>query len=166
MLTLRPAEPKDITGITEIYNDAVLKTTATFDTEPKTAEEQTLWLGRHNERYPVIVAVLQDEVIGWASLSPWSDRPAYSKTAEISIYVKEDYRNRGYGKKLMDKIIDDGEAAGLHTIIARIAEGNEVSIRLHEAYGFKHIGVMREAGEKFGRILDVYMMQKIYKRKG
>ncbi len=165
MLSIRPAEIKDIEAIEEIYNEAVLKTTATFDTEPKTLKEQTLWFNRHDENHPVIVSELQGKVNGWASLSPWSDRIAYSKTAEISIYVKEEFRNQGYGKKLMSKVLDDGESAGLHTIIARIADSNKVSIRIHEAYGFKHIGVMKEVGEKFGKILDVYLMQKIYKHK-
>ena len=162
MLLIRPAEIKDIEAITEIYNDAVLKTTATFDTEEKTLEEQTLWFNSHDERHPVIVSELQGKVNGWASLSPWSDRIAYSKTAEISIYVREEFRNQGYGKKLMSKILDDGKSAGLHTVIARIADSNAVSIKLHEDFGFKHIGVMKEAGEKFRRILDVYLMQKIY----
>lgn len=165
MLTLRPAELKDVKEITEIYNEAILNSTATFDTEPKTVEEQTVWFQSHDEKHPVIVAELRGEVIGWASLSPWSDRPAYSITSEISIYVKAGFRNEGYGKKLMDKIIYDGEAAGLHSIIARIGGENEISIRLHEAYGFKHIGVMKEVGEKFGMILDVHMMQKIYGKK-
>ncbi len=165
MLSIRPAEIKDIEAITEIYNEAILNTTATFDTEPRTVEQQKAWFISHDEKHPVISAEFQGTVIGWASLSPWSDRPAYAKTAEISIYVKKEFRNRGYGKKLMDKLIDDGEAAGLHTIIARIADGNEISIKLHEAYGFKHIGIMKEVGEKFGRVLDVYLMQKIYKRK-
>lgn len=163
MISIRPAEIKDIEAITEIYNEAVLKTTATFDIEPKSVEEQTGWYKKHDGNHPVIVSELQGKVIGWASLSPWSDRIAYAKTAEISIYVKEEFRNQGYGKKLMTKILDDGEAAGLHTIIARIADGNKVSIRIHEAYGFKHIGIMKEAGVKFGKILDVYLMQKIYK---
>jgi L-amino acid N-acyltransferase YncA len=162
MLVIRPANIKDLEAITEIYNEAILKTTATFDTEPKKPEEQKKWFELHGEKFPIVAAELQKKVIGWASLSPWSDRCAYSKTAEISIYVKEEYRNMGYGKKLMEKIIEDGKAAGLHTIIARIADGNEVSVKLHEAYGFKHIGIMKEVGEKFGKILDVYLMQKIY----
>jgi L-amino acid N-acyltransferase YncA len=165
MFTIRPAEKKDIAAIAEIYNESVLNSTATFDTEPKTAEQQTEWFESHDEKHPVISAEFQGEIIGWASLSPWSDRPAYSKTAEISIYVKKEFRNRGYGKKLMDKLIEDGETAGLHTIIARIADGNEVSIKLHEEYGFKQIGIMKEVGEKFGKVIDVYLMQKIYYNK-
>jgi len=162
MLSIRPAEIKDIEAITKIYNEAVLKTTATFDTVIKTVEEQTIWLKSHDNSHPVIISELQGKVNGWASLSPWSDRIAYSKTAEISIYVKEEFRNQGYGKKLMSKILDDGKVSGLHTIIARIADGNQVSIKIHEAFGFKHIGVMKEVGEKFGKIIDVHLMQKIY----
>jgi L-amino acid N-acyltransferase YncA len=163
MLSIRPANIKDVEGITEIYNEAVIKSTSTFDTNPQTVEERKKWLSKHTESFPVIVAEYQKNIIGWASLSPWSDRPAYAKTAEISIYVKEEFRNRGFGKKMMDKLIEDGEAAGLHTIIARIADGNEISVNLHEAYGFKHIGTMKEVGEKFGKVLDVHLLQKIYK---
>ncbi len=166
MLLIRPAEIKDVAAIAEIYNDAVLKSTATFDTEPRTVEQQTAWFKDHDKKHPVIVAEYQGTIIGWASLSPWSDRTAYSKTAEISIYVKAEFRNQGYGKKLMAKILEDGEAEGLHTIIARIADSNPVSIKIHEEFGFRHIGVMKEAGEKFGKIIDVFLMQKIYNQKG
>lgn len=165
MLSIRPAEIKDIKAITEIYNEAVINTTATFDTEPKLIGEQTDWFNKHNKKYPIIVSELQGLVNGWASLSPWSDRPAYSGTAEISLYIKEEFRNQGYGKKLMSKILEDGEAAGIRTIIARITDGNDVSIRIHETYGFKHIGIMKEVGEKFGKKLDVHLMQKIYNHK-
>jgi phosphinothricin acetyltransferase len=162
MLTIRPAEIKDIKAITEIYNEAVLNTTATFDTDPKTVEQQKAWFKSHDRKHPVITAELQGEVIGWASLSPWSDRPAYSKTAEISIYVKKENRSSGIGKKLMEKLLDDGKEAGLHTVIARIADDNKISIKFHEQYGFKHIGIMKEVGEKFGKVLDVYLMQKMF----
>ena len=165
MLSIRPANINDADGITEIYNEAVVNTTATFDTEPQTVEARKEWLAKHNENYPVVVAEFQKKIVGWASLSPWSPKPAYSKTAEISIYVRDEFRNRGFGKKMMDKLMEDGEAAGLHTIIARIADGNEVSIKIHEAYGFRHIGTMKEAGEKFGKVLDVHLLQKIFKNK-
>ena len=136
-------------------------TTATFDTQPKTLQEQKAWFQNH-QPYPILVAMQEARVVGWASLSKWSDRCAYSDTAEISLYIKEQYRGQGVGKKLLAAIIQKGQEAGLHTVIARIAEGNEVSIHLHEVSGFDHIGVMREVGQKFGRRLDVYLMQKIY----
>ena len=162
MSTIRQATLEDLGAITEIYNDAILRTVATFDTTPKTPEDQKVWFADHSPKYPVLVAEGDGLVVAWASLSKWSDRCAYSDTAEISLYVREAYRGRGIGKKLSEAIIQKGQEAGLHTVIARIAEGNEVSIHLLESAGFEHIGVMKEVGRKFGKLLDVYLMQKIY----
>lgn len=163
---IRLAVLSDLDGITEIYNQAIEKTVATFDTEPKTIEEQRPWFEQHDSQYPIIVTELEGRVVGWASLSRWSDRCAYSKTAEISLYVSEEFQGIGLGRRLMESIIKKGEESGLRTVIARIAEGNPVSIGLHESAGFEHIGVMKKVGEKFGRILDVYMMQRVYGEDG
>lgn len=148
-------------AITEIYNDAILKTTATFDTEPKTVESQEKWFEKHTEKYPLLVYEESNQVLGWASLNQWSDRCAYSDTAEISLYIAEAHRGKGIGKQLMSAIMEEGQKARLHTVIARIAEGNEVSVRLHEAAGFQVIGTMKEVGNKFGRRIDVLLMQRI-----
>ena len=162
MLIFRRAELKDLETITEIYNKAILTTVATFDTEPKTMGEQKVWFEDHDDRYPIFVAELDGAVAGWASLSKWSDRCAYADTAEISLYVKEDFHGKGVGKKLLEAIMEEGQRVGLHSVISRIAEGNEVSVHLHESVGFRHIGIMKEVGRKFGRLLDVSMMQKIF----
>ena len=162
MLAVRPAEIDDLDAITEIYNEAILTTDATFDIEPKTQVEQEAWFADHGPKNPVLVAELDGVVVGWASLSEWSDRCAYADTAELSFYVKEEFRSRGIGKRLLEDIIQEGERVGLHTVIARIATGNNQSIHLHERVGFEHIGVMREVGQKFGRLLDVCLMQKIH----
>ena len=166
MLIIRRAQLEDLEPITEIYNEAVLITVATFDTEPKTVDQQRIWFENHGPKYPILVAELDGVTIGWASLSQWSDRCAYSDTAEISLYVKEEFREKGIGRKLMKSIIQEGQKVGLHTVIARITEGNEISVHLHESVGFQHIGIMREVGRKFGKLLDVYLMQKIYNSKG
>ncbi|MCC7448841.1 MAG: N-acetyltransferase [Anaerolineae bacterium] len=158
---MRAATLDDLGAITDIYNQAILTTTATFDTTPKTLNEQRVWFAHHDERYPVFVAELDGVIVGWASLSRWSDRCACADTGEISIYIREDCRGKGIGKQLMAAIIDEGQQVGLHTVLARIASGNEVSVRLHEAVGFKPIGVMREVGRKFGMLLDIHLMQKI-----
>ena len=162
MLTVRRALLKDLAAVTEIYNEAILKTVATFDTQPKTVEEQKPWFISHDSKHPILVAEQDGDVVGWASLSRWSDRCAYSDTAEVSVYVKEEHRGKGIGKELMREILDQGRKAGSHTVVARIAESNEVSVRLHEAFGFEHVGTMREVGRKFGKLLDVHLMQKIY----
>jgi L-amino acid N-acyltransferase YncA len=161
-LTIREARITDLEAITDIYNEAILKTIATFDTETKNLTEQEAWFNEHGAMNPVLVAELSGSIIGWASLSKWSDRCAYSDTAEISLYISESYQGRGIGRELMQSIMDKGRQAGLHTVIARIAEGNEVSVHLHESLGFKHVGIMKEVGRKFGRLLDVYLMQFIY----
>jgi len=96
-IQIRRAELADLEAITEIYNEAILTTTATFDTEPKTGAERLEWFQSHDERHPILVAVLGGRVIGWASLSKWSDRRAYDDTAETSFYVKADCRRRGVG---------------------------------------------------------------------
>jgi phosphinothricin acetyltransferase len=162
MPLIRPATLADLTAITEIYNEAILTTTGTFDTEPKTVIERQAWFEAHGPRQPILVAEWQGQIVGWASLSKWSDRLAYADTAEISLYVYAIYRGQGIGKKLMTAIVEAGQQAGLHTVIARIASGNEASIRLHQLGGFVEIGVMREVGRKFDQLLDIHLMQKIY----
>jgi L-amino acid N-acyltransferase YncA len=163
MVNLRSAKRKDLDLITEIYNEAIIKTVATFDTEPKTSEDQKKWFDDHESKNPILVAELNGVIVGWASLSKWSDRCAYSDTAEISLYVREEYQGKGIGRRLIEAIIKEGEKAGLHTIIARITDGNEPSLHLHRSVGFTHIGIMKEVGKKFGKRQDVHLMQKIYK---
>jgi phosphinothricin acetyltransferase len=162
MLRIRDASIDDLPGITAIYNEAIMETVATFDTKPKSNDEQNAWFMDHGKNNPIIVADDSGDIVGWAALSKWSDRCAYSDAAEISLYVRKEDQGKGIGKKLMKAILDKGEKAGLHTVLARIAEGNEISIHLHEAMGFQHIGVMKEVGKKFGRLIDVYLMQKLY----
>ena len=163
ILIIRKASFDDLNDITDIYNESILKTVATFDTEKKSIEQQKIWFKDHGSKNPILVAEENGIVLGWAALSKYSTRCAYSDSAEISLYVKEIYQNKGIGKKLLKKIIEAGEKVGLHVVIARITEGNEKSIYLHKSVGFEHVGVMKEVGIKFGKRLDVYLMQKIYK---
>jgi len=162
MIIFRPAKPEDVTDINNIYNEVILNTQATFDLEPKTLEERVLWMNEHGEKHPVVVAELDKKVVGWAALSRWSDKKAYDTTAEVSVYVDINHRNHGIGKKLLDLITIEGRSAGLHCILSRITEGNEVSINVHVALGYKHIGIMKEVGFKFGKFLDVYLLQKLF----
>ncbi len=161
-LSIRKATARDLAAIMEIYNEAIRNTTATFDTQPKTAEEQKEWFEEHDAKHPLLVAEQAEGIVGWASLSRWSDRCAYSGTAEVSLYVKEGCRGKGIGKALLKALIQEGEAVGLHTVVARISEGNDVSLYLFESEGFEQVGIMREVGQKFGRLLDVHMLQKVF----
>ena len=163
MIEIRPATIDDLKIITEIYNQAIFKTVATFDTEIKTIEEQKKWFKNHGKKNPIFVAIFDGNIIGFASLSKYSSRQAYSDTAELSLYIKEEHQGKGHGKKLMDSIIKEGKKVGIHAILSRITEGNEKSVYLHENLGFEHVGIMKEVGFKFGKRLDVILMEKVYK---
>ena len=156
---IRLAEARDAIAIAEIYNEAILTTTATFDTETKTPEDRLRWLESHNDRHPVFVAEVAGCVVGWASLTEWSDRPAYKETAESSFYVVEAFRGRGVGRALKQTLIDEARRLGYHTLLARVAQESEASVHINETFGFRHIGTMKQVGHKFGRRLDVHMMQ-------
>ncbi|MCI4353624.1 MAG: N-acetyltransferase family protein [Thermoplasmata archaeon] len=157
--TIRTARVGDADRIRTIYNEAVQSTTATFDTEPRSLAEQVSWLKDHDGRHPVLVAELGPTLVGWAALSPWSERQAYNGTAEISVYVDPAWRNRGVGRALLTELLAEGSRCGLHLVLARIAEGNPVSRALHVVMGFSSVGVMHEVGNKFGRYLDVELLE-------
>ena len=160
-VAVRKAGVGDIPAITDIYNEAILTSTATFDTETKSVEERAQWLQSHDERHPVLVAVVDGRVVGWASLTRWSDRRAYDDTAETSFYVHSTHRGRGIGRKLKDAIIEEARRLRYHTLIARVAEGSDESIYLNERAGFVHVRTLKEVGRKFDRLLDVHIMQKL-----
>jgi L-amino acid N-acyltransferase YncA len=104
-VTIRTAEGADLESITEIYNEAILTTTATFDVDPKMPSERLEWFRSHGGRYPILVALIGERVVGWASLSRFSDRPAYDETAETSFYVRSEFRGQGVGRQLKAAII-------------------------------------------------------------
>ncbi|MFM2206953.1 MAG: hypothetical protein RL213_928 [Bacteroidota bacterium] len=162
MITYRPARLSDLPAIREIYNEAVLNGTATFDTELRSAERQEEWFRAHGSNHPVLVAESEGTVAGWASLSPWSERKAYDRTVEVSVYVHHSHRGKGLGSRLLELVTLEGEKCGNHTILSRITEGNEISIHLHEKNGYRIVGTLKECGFKFGRYLDVVLMQKVF----
>ena len=163
MITIRPATEADLPGILEIYNDAVLHTTATYDYEPRTLEQRRQWFEDHQrDNYAVFVAV--DDTgrnVGWSALNPYHARPGYRFTTENSVYIAADRRGQGIGKQLLEPLIDAARARGLHVIIAAIDATNEASIRLHTRFGFEQVGHFKQVGFKFGRWLDVVYLEKI-----
>lgn len=159
-MIIRDAEEKDIEKINEIYNKAVKNLTVTFDTEPLSLTEQTKRYQKQKEEgYPIIVAENNGEVLGWASLSKWSEKEGYKYTVENSVYVEKDNRNKGIGKKLLEKLIQKAKEKEFKNIIALITEGNEVSIILHERYGFEKVGTLHKVGYKFDKFIDVDLFQ-------
>ena len=160
-LTVREARAADQRAILDIYNEAVLNSTATFDLEPRTWEEQQQWADDHGPPYQVLVAVVGETVVGWGSLSPFRAKPGYRFTAEDSVYVHQDFRGRGIGGALLGGLIEAAQRGGFHSIIALIDGDNAVSVRLHERSGFRHVGRFPEVGFKFDRWLDVVHIQRV-----
>ena len=105
--------------------------------------------------------MLDGKIVGWASLSQWSDRCAYADTAETSFYVEAGHRGRGIGRQLKQAIIEEAGQLRFHTILARVAEGSEASLHLNDSFGFVHAGTLKEVGCKFGKRLDVHILQKM-----
>lgn len=158
-MLIRPATTDDVAGITAIYNQAVTETTASFDLEPRSVEQRMAWLENHGPRYPVFVAEHGGQVVGWGSLSPYSERAAYDATAEISIYIDRAWHRRGIGAALGQQLIASAREIGLHAIIARICTENEASLRLTRNLGFTDAGTLHAVGFKFGRWLDVAQLE-------
>ncbi|WP_414441137.1 N-acetyltransferase family protein [Burkholderia sp. 22PA0106] len=160
-MEIRDADWQDIEGITAIYNDAVLNTTAIWNETAVDAANRTAWLGdRRHAGYPVLVAVDDaQQVLGYASFGDWRAFDGYRHTVEHSIYVRGDQRGNGLGKTLMIALIDRARAIGKHAMVAGIEAGNTGSIRLHEKLGFENAGTLRQVGMKFGKWLDLTFMQ-------
>ncbi|MBP6428741.1 MAG: N-acetyltransferase [Bacteroidia bacterium] len=163
MLQIRKSTSDDLKAILDIYNEAVLNTTATFDTAARTFEKQLEWYENHKANHPVFVAEENNVVVGWASLSPYSDRCAYDTTVEVSVYIHPDHRGKKIGSKLLEVITLEGLKVKNHTVISRITSDNLSSIHIHEKIGYRHVGTLKEVGVKFGKLLDVEIMQYLYK---
>jgi L-amino acid N-acyltransferase len=159
---VRLAQSTDAEAIRAIYNAEVIGSTATFDLVPRTAPEQVAWLDEHRGPYPAVVAVDGDDVVlGFGSLSVYRDRPAYATTVENSVYVGGDHRGKGVGRALLGELITLATQHGFHAVIARVGGGNEASIALHQACGFRMVGVEEEVGRKFNRWMDVSVLQRL-----
>ncbi len=162
MLTIRKASEDDLDSIREIYNDAILTSSSTFDTEIKSLENRRNWFFDRDKNFPVFVAEINTRVVGYISLNKWSERQAYNITAEVSLYVHKEFRTQGIGKQLLAKcVMHAQEATELNSLIARITEGNAQSIYLHKLNGFELMGIMKQAGRKFDKLHDVTFMQKM-----
>jgi len=160
-MEVRLATVGDAEAIRAIYNVEVTGSTVTFDIEPRTSEQQLAWIADHQGAHPAVVAVEGAAVAGFGSLSPFRDRPAYATTVEDSLYVAGGRRGQGVGRLLLAELVRLAGAQGFHTVIGRASGDNEASIALHRACGFTLVGVEREVGRKFGRWIDVAILQRM-----
>lgn len=162
-MQIRIAQEADLPELCEIYNYEVEHTTVTFDLNPKTVEERRGWFDAHNvDNHPLIVAEVDGKVAGYACLSPYRLLEAYKETVELSVYVERHHRGQGIAKVLMQEILEQARQRNdIHSVISVITGDNQVSIHLHEQFGFVYCGTMREMGRKFGQMLDIVNYQLI-----
>lgn len=161
-IQLRDSSEKDLEEMLEIYNDAVLNLTSTFDIAPQTLSERREWFLSHGGKYPLVTAELQGMVLGYCSISPFSKKAGYSPTVELSVYVRKTFRRRGIGKLLMTDMITRAKNLHYHAIISIIAQNNEASIKLHQEFGFKRVAHLRQVGYKFSSWQDVEYYELLF----
>jgi L-amino acid N-acyltransferase YncA len=152
---------EDAEEIRSIYNPFVESSTVTFDLVPRTLDEQRAWIEARDGSHAALVAELDGDVVGFGSLSPYRDRPAYAPTVEDSVYVDPDRQGTGVGKALLGGLVDTARDHGFHSVMARIVGGHDASIALHVGAGFDVVGTEREVGRKLGRWLDVVLLQRL-----
>jgi len=157
---IREATEKDLMDILEIYNDAILSTTAVYDYTAHTLDDRTQWYETKKQHgYPLLVFEKNDKVVAFATFGPFRAWPAYKYTIEHSVYVHKNYRNEGIATKLMQEIIKIANAREYATLVAGIDATNENSIKMHERMGFNFSGVIKKAGYKFNKWLDLAFYQ-------
>ena len=160
-MELRLATIEDAEAIRSIYNLEVETSTVTFDLVPRTLLEQQDWIANRSGVHAVVVAVSSAGIIGFGSLSPYKDRPAYSTTVEDSVYIHREHQGEGVGRAVLSELLRLAEHHGFHAVMARIVGGHAASIGLHSSLGFQLIGREREVGRKFGKWLDVVIMEHL-----
>ena len=161
---VRPGAEEDLKALTDLYNHYVRETPITFDTEPFTPEERRPWLLSHPEDGPHRLRVAADadsqEILGYATSTPYRAKPAYATSVETTVYVAPGAGGRGIGSLLYAALFEALAGEDLHRAYAGIAQPNEASGRLHARFGFRHVGTYREVGRKFGRYWDVAWYEK------
>ena len=162
MTIVRDATEADLPGILSIYNHAVTHTTAIWnDKEVDLADRTAWWLGRIQSGQPVLVAIRDDAVVGYASYGPFRPFAGFRQTVEHSVYVAEEARRSGVASRLLAELEVRAAASGLHVMVGGIAAENAGSLKLHASLGYVETGRLPQVGRKFGRWLDLVFVQKI-----
>ena len=154
-MEIRSAKLTDAEQIAEIYNYYILNTHHTFEIEPLSAEEMKRRVGEVSGEYPYLVAETDGEIQGYIYAAQFRLREAYKHSVEVSIYVRNQAKQKGIGSELYKRFLEELKETDIHTIIAGISLPNEASVKFHEKLGFEKVGHFREVGYKLGRWVDV-----------
>lgn len=156
---IRKVKPSDVSAIVAIYNEYVVGSVISFETEPLSEEAMRRRIEDIAGGFPYLVWEENGEIAGYCYAHPWKERAAYRLTLETTIYLAPQYKRRGIGMRLMTALIDECRSAGFRALIACITGGNEESVALHSRLGFRQVSCFEKVGMKFGRELDVVDME-------
>jgi L-amino acid N-acyltransferase YncA len=158
---VRHASSDDLEAIRRIYNEGIEDRDATLEREPKSRDEIAQWWSAHGGRYSVLVATESGDVIGWASLNPFSQRCAHENIADLSVYVGRKHRGRGAAYALLTALTLEAGRSGFHKIVLHALDRNENGKRLYRKSGFREVGVFKEHGSLDGRYVDVVALERL-----
>ena len=152
---IRYAKLSDAKAIADIYNEYILHSVATFETEAVSEDEMRRRIADISSQFPYLVFEKDGQVVGYAYAHLWQERAAYCHTWETTVYVSSSSARQGIGRLLMSRLIEECRKSDCHGLIACITHGNESSYALHRKLGFKQVAFFEKVGTKFGKRLDV-----------
>ncbi|MBC6999463.1 GNAT family N-acetyltransferase [Cytophaga sp. FL35] len=162
-MLIRSATEKDLSAILKIINHEILYTTSLYHYDPRTEEQQLQWFREKQENnFPIIVAEIENEVIGFGSYGTFRPWAAYRFSVEHSIYVHKDFQGQGVGKVLMVHLIELAKKEGYRTMLAGVDASNTASVAFHKKFGFKEVGIFKQVGYKFDKWLDLTFLQLLF----
>lgn len=157
-MTTRLARPDDAAAIARIYNEGIEDRLATFETDPRSAEDVAAWLDEHA---PLVVVEADDDVVAWAVAHPYRPRQAYAGVGDFSVYVTRGERGRGFGRAAVQALIAECERRGYWKLVSRVFPENEASIALCRSLGFREVGVYRRHGKLDGEWRDCVIVERL-----
>lgn len=161
-IEIRPYRVEDAKAILDIINFNILNSTALYDYNPRSlADQVAIFEDKLKKRFPILVAIQNNELVGFGYYSEFRFREAYKFTVEHSVYAHPDHLGKGIGKLILTALIELAKSQNLHTMIAVIDSENQSSVTFHEKFGFETVGIIKESGYKFDRWLHSVLMQKI-----
>jgi L-amino acid N-acyltransferase YncA len=158
---VRPATSTDAEAVCRIYNQGIEDRLATLETELRTPAERRDWMATRGKRHPVIVAEHDGQVLGWGSLNVFNARPAYRHVADFSVYVERDWRGKGVGRVLLERLVELGRELDYHKLVLSAFPFNAAGLALYERLGFRTVGIYREQGLLDGRWVDTIIMERL-----
>ncbi|MBV5111513.1 MULTISPECIES: arsinothricin resistance N-acetyltransferase ArsN1 family A [Bacillus] len=161
MLKIRAANDSDLIEILDIYNQGIIDKIATLEVEKKDIIYMTKWFTDRSEKYKILVAELNSQVVGWVALNPYSHRRAYQGVADLSIYIRRNQRGKGIGKALLSNIEKEAVKSQIHKIVLFTFPFNELGQGLYKSMGYREVGIFKEHGKIDNDYVDVMAMEKI-----